>query len=187
MFRNSESKDAVLRNAERLLSDARLLFEHGRFPSAATLAVQSIEEFGKAVFGMSAGHISKQRAAALRDYSEEVIDHVYESGFEIKRIAQLSDRQKAACEDEKHHAEVDEMLGEVVRSAEWRVVVAMSKELSDLKNSCLYVDLGQDESLLSEPSCIDRGDAKRVIEMASKLLQRYYADPVVHRRKGLSA
>jgi hypothetical protein len=29
------------------------------------------------------------------------------------------------------------MLGEVVRSSDCRVVVAMSKELSDLKNSCL--------------------------------------------------
>ena len=39
--------NAARNNPLRLLSDAELLFEHGRYPSAVVLAILSIEETGK--------------------------------------------------------------------------------------------------------------------------------------------
>jgi AbiV family abortive infection protein len=44
----ADGMNAAYRNAKRLVDDARLLFDAGRFPSAASLAVLAIEEAGKA-------------------------------------------------------------------------------------------------------------------------------------------
>lgn len=45
----AEGMNAATKNASRLASDARLLFSSGRWPSASSLAVLSIEESGKVV------------------------------------------------------------------------------------------------------------------------------------------
>ena len=55
--------NAAIQNAKRLSEDASLLFEAGRFPSAASLAILSIEESGK---------VSILRALALAKTSEEI-------------------------------------------------------------------------------------------------------------------
>lgn len=54
--------NAARQNAERLAKDARLLFDSGRYPSALSLAILSIEESGKS-------HILRELALA-RDESE---------------------------------------------------------------------------------------------------------------------
>jgi AbiV family abortive infection protein len=43
----AEGMNLALQNARRLLQDAQTLFENGRYPSAAALAILSIEEAGK--------------------------------------------------------------------------------------------------------------------------------------------
>ena len=43
----AEGMNAAALNARRLLADARLLFDAGRFPSACSLAILAIEEAGK--------------------------------------------------------------------------------------------------------------------------------------------
>jgi AbiV family abortive infection protein len=45
--RVAQGMNAARRNASRLADDARLLLEAGRFPTAAAVAVLSIEESGK--------------------------------------------------------------------------------------------------------------------------------------------
>lgn len=45
----AEGMNAATQNASRLASDARLLFSNGRWPSASSVAVLSIEESGKVV------------------------------------------------------------------------------------------------------------------------------------------
>jgi len=57
--------NAAKKNAKRLSEDAALLFEAGRFPSAASLAILSIEESGK---------VSILRSLALAKTSEDVRD-----------------------------------------------------------------------------------------------------------------
>ena len=57
--------NAAIQNARRLSEDASLLFEAGRFPSAASLAILSIEESGK---------VSILRSLALAKTSEEISD-----------------------------------------------------------------------------------------------------------------
>jgi len=57
--------NAAIQNAKRLAEDASLLFEAGRFPSAASLAILSIEESGK---------VSILRSLALAKTREEIAD-----------------------------------------------------------------------------------------------------------------
>ena len=57
--------NAAIQNAKRLSEDASLLIEAGRFPSAASLAILSIEESGK---------ISILRSLALAKSDEDIAD-----------------------------------------------------------------------------------------------------------------
>jgi AbiV family abortive infection protein len=57
--------NAAIENAKRLAEDALLLFEAGRFPSAASLAILSIEESGK---------VSILRSLALAKTDEDIAD-----------------------------------------------------------------------------------------------------------------
>jgi AbiV family abortive infection protein len=57
--------NAAIQNAKRLSEDASLLFEAGRFPSAASLAILSIEESGK---------VSILRSLALAKTDEDIAD-----------------------------------------------------------------------------------------------------------------
>jgi AbiV family abortive infection protein len=57
--------NAAMQNAKRLAEDASLLFEAGRFPSSASLAILSIEESGK---------VSILRSLALAKTDEDIAD-----------------------------------------------------------------------------------------------------------------
>jgi len=57
--------NAAIQNAKRLADDASLLFEAGRFPSAASLAILSIEESGK---------VSILRSLAVAKSDEDIAD-----------------------------------------------------------------------------------------------------------------
>lgn len=56
----------LLDNALRLLVDARVLFDAGRFPSSLALAVLSLEEFGKFARRFSDGFIGQKSSAEKR-------------------------------------------------------------------------------------------------------------------------
>jgi AbiV family abortive infection protein len=62
--------NAALQNAKRLSEDAQLLFRAGRFPSAASLAILSIEESGKVSIlrSLSLAKTSDDLNDAWRDY-----------------------------------------------------------------------------------------------------------------------
>lgn len=60
-----DGMNAAIRNAKRLADDAELLLEQGRFPSAASFAVLSIEESGK---------LSILRQLAVAKNEEQLID-----------------------------------------------------------------------------------------------------------------
>jgi len=62
--------NAAAANSKRLLADAELLFQNGRFPTAFSIAVLSIEEAGKPSIlrGLSIAPTEKELNAAWRDY-----------------------------------------------------------------------------------------------------------------------
>lgn len=62
--------NAAIRNAKRLADDAALVLSEGRLPSAATLAILSIEESGKVSIlrGLAVAKSDKEVALCWRDY-----------------------------------------------------------------------------------------------------------------------
>ncbi|PDT50911.1 MULTISPECIES: AbiV family abortive infection protein [Sinorhizobium] len=62
--------NAAARNAKRLIHDAELLFENGRYPTALSIAILAIEEAGKISIlrGLSVAPDDKTLIAAWRDY-----------------------------------------------------------------------------------------------------------------------
>jgi AbiV family abortive infection protein len=167
--------DAVLENARRLLNDARLLFNNGRYPTATSLAVLSIEEFGKAIHGMSVGHLSKQMAAASFGKVNHIVDRLKDAGFEIKRVEELSEPQRSGSRTADFIEIVAEALKEALPNSEWqRLLEAITnKELLTIKNRGFYVDLDPDGKVLCMPSSIDGAAAARLIEVAASLLRAF--------------
>jgi AbiV family abortive infection protein len=102
MGRSASMDGAIVQNARRLQRDAQLLFDHGRYPTSAALAVLSIEEYGKRVSGMSVQHISKQIAAACYGWSGDSLDYLAKLGFKFKRVEDLTEKERALVDDEKY-------------------------------------------------------------------------------------
>jgi AbiV family abortive infection protein len=66
----AEGMNAASDNAARLIEDANLLLERGRFPSAASLAILAIEEAGKVPIlrGLALSKDDKEIASHWREY-----------------------------------------------------------------------------------------------------------------------
>jgi AbiV family abortive infection protein len=66
----AEGMNVAQKNAQRLLDDARLLFDNGRYPSAAAWAILSIEESGKRPIlrELALAHNEKELREAWRSY-----------------------------------------------------------------------------------------------------------------------
>jgi AbiV family abortive infection protein len=169
------STDIVLKNAERLLDDARLLFENGRFPTSASLAVLSIEEFGKAIHGMSVGHLSKQKAAASFGRVNHIIERLKETGLEIRRTTELSEEEIAKAQSADFVAIVADVLQEALPNSDWTRFAdeIANKELLTIKNRGFYVNLDCEENVLSVPGSIDNTVAGRLIGVAASLLRTF--------------
>ncbi len=66
----ADGMNAAEQNAERLLADAEILMKNGRFPSAAALAILSIEESGKVSIlrSLAVARDDKEVSTYWRDY-----------------------------------------------------------------------------------------------------------------------
>jgi AbiV family abortive infection protein len=124
----AEGINAARRNAVRLAEDARALLDSGRFPTAAALAILSIEESGK---------ISILRAMALARSAEEVEDRWREYRSHTKKnvlggfldaVAQgarkLEDFRPLFREDAEHPSLLDQLkqvgfYTDCLRDAHW--------------------------------------------------------------------
>lgn len=169
------TKEVVLENAARLLRDALLLFDHGRYPLAASIAVLSIEEFGKAVSGMSLGHLSKQRSAASFGAADEIIKHLENAGWKIQHNSEISDELQQLLDEKETKDKVRNALESAITASRWRSILHRihSKEFSEIKNKGFYVDLDEVGFIKSVPTSINKADARQIIEMAIDLLGRY--------------
>jgi AbiV family abortive infection protein len=75
----AEGINAAKKNAYRLAKDAKLMFDDGRYPSAVSLAILSIEESGKVSIlrGLSLAKDEKEIAECWRDYRSHTKKNVY--------------------------------------------------------------------------------------------------------------
>lgn len=195
----NELELAIRRNAERLLADASLLYEHERYRSACLLAIHAYEEVGKCVLGVweriddepipkirYGYHTRKQAAlsalymaeATMEAYKHEIARH----GLEMKHISELQDRPNLqSCFNRGR---------EIFRSVEHEVVSNVAKEtqkssillmgslselVEELRRDSLYVDANGERRLYKE---VTRKDvANLFIEYTGKGL-KLVTDPL---------
>lgn len=142
--------NAAVRNARRLLSDAKLLLEAERYPTAAALAALSIEESGKvSILRGMAGETSPEE---LRKHWRRYRDHRAKNGAWIL--------PNLAAKGARHVHE----LGEVVnRDGEHTAMLNSVKQLG------LYTDC-YGEAHWSEPEkVIEAPLARSLVEIAELL------------------
>jgi AbiV family abortive infection protein len=185
----------VLKNAARLLEDARILRKSRRYPSATALAILSLEEVGKFrtldedfIFWNSRihkramsprkhlyTHKSKQKAAAEALIDGMGVDEVRElarvAGYEVvlskgHTSAGASPVDVIASIDKETFR--DKVAAKVRRSKHHGFVIELAKgEFDAIKQRSIYVD-EQDGGKLSQPTAtIDRVIADRAISLAS--------------------
>jgi AbiV family abortive infection protein len=87
-MKKPSSQTLILGNATRLLNDARLLVENGRFASAFALAVLGIEEIGKALIDGWAtdAPLAKSKFASLHIQKQSAVASLLVGAFAIRAI-----------------------------------------------------------------------------------------------------
>jgi len=108
--------NAAIQNAKRLAEDASLLFEAGRFPSAASLAILSIEESGKVSIlrSLALAKTNEDIADAWRDYRSHTKKNV---SWLLPQLAEQGAKKlddfKPLFEESSHHPYVLDQLKQI--------------------------------------------------------------------------
>jgi AbiV family abortive infection protein len=182
-----ETARAAYENGCSLRQDATILFEAGRFPRAAALAVLAEEEFSKAfmliisarqgrwdsnIFKALHKHPEKQGLSyAMRDYLDQFVAHSKRI-MEIDRCALIPIPLSIYPSDEKMEA--------IISKAKSRI----AKPIKDfLKQNCFYVSCDNRAKLICKPdsigqkeaqSCLDESEQFKVItELSLNNYQKY--------------
>ena len=150
----AEGMTATAKNAQRLLADATLLVEAGRWPSAASIAILSIEESGK-------GPILRSMAVARSD----------------EEIAKLWKDYRAHRVKNAHGALLDYLAMGARRLSDFTGMFQADAEhtvrLDDMKQSGLYVDLFEGPLAWAEPDrVIDQPLALQLVRIAAVLARQ---------------
>ena len=166
-------KKDILRNAERLLSDAELLLAAERFPTATSLAVLSMEELGKIASGMSEHHNDKQSAAVKDAVGDLFLFSLQRLGF--KQAGDLVQPPPTGdITQEEHRAYLSDQIAEDFMNSPLREMVelVLTKRYNDLKKAGFYFDFAADGSVKQSPFDISRQDAEKVVKAARLLVDR---------------
>src|SRR3712207_4707510 len=142
-----EGIQVILNNAQSLSEDATLLFEAGRYPRAASLAILSIEEFGK-IFIVAKMAISEDKetlAGLWKDFQRHTAKNF--PGVIVNRFL-AGDRT------------IDDLLTNVKDGV---------GDLNDIKKQGLYVDYSGDERWLIPSVVITSSVADHYIQLARGL------------------
>jgi AbiV family abortive infection protein len=187
-----ETARRVRQNAEALLADAELLFEHGRYARAAAMAVLALEELGKtSLLGMQAvgkavrHHSAKQRMVATSEIIRAGLNRFNRElealGFGIRHISELTPAQKKFVDDggPRNIAEHPELKARSMESSEEmaarpHIRRAFNGEFSRTKEAGFYVDVSTDGMILSEPSQVTKEDAAECISFAREVFSGIY-------------
>jgi len=151
--------NAAARNAKRLYDDAALLMEAGRFPTACSIAVLSIEESGKVAIlrRLALAKDDTQAKKLWREYR----DHRSKNMMWI--VAELAAKGARTIEDLRVIVDPD---------SDHRSVLDSIKQLG------FYTDCCGDIANWSEPNTVVEEDLARSILFAAKVLLRKKDVPV---------
>jgi AbiV family abortive infection protein len=173
---------AIMDNAHRLLMDAKLLDSHGRYQSAVSLAILSLEESGKACLVRW-----KREGLITRDILKDLhIGHIFK-----QRILGTYFFTKAAFETAFPDAgglptgNDDEVTERAARAGFEKgapmMFLAESGAIDFMKMAGFYVDLNDKLEVISKGGNIDAGDAARHIKDAETAFEMTQASPRLHR------
>jgi len=174
----------VIANAQRLLDDARLLCEHGRFPTALSIAVLSMEESGKALLMCRSTkqkdlrhHVTKQTDAALQLVQNDLISAMKEVGWweDGASSEPTNDAGSSSYPSEERVDALIAALDEVRKSDVVRRYLAMQAGVGDrAKMLGLYVDVDSRHQTTSAPFGVDITSAREYIDLAEASLKAVY-------------
>jgi len=130
-------------NAKRLAEDAQLLFESGRYPSAASLAVLSLEESGKLVIlrEMATATTNEEILNLWKRYRRHTSKHSMTLMPEriakgARRLVEFRECVDDTAEDEKETYDALKQLGfytDCLGEAHWSIPIqVIDRELSEM-------------------------------------------------------
>jgi AbiV family abortive infection protein len=178
----SEEVVEVASNARRLLADAELLFEHGRHPTAASLAILAMEEVGKVFQILSAsqtikklfdflrnkGHVSKhvmKQNFVTSMSMAEVILHAWQELLSQRGLLGDPETMRAGIQTLRKE-EPEKWIKFYVKDKNFQKNrQASSGELDLFKQKGFYVDI-KDRKILSTPNDMTLNEAEQWIEYA---------------------
>jgi AbiV family abortive infection protein len=175
---------AIMDNAHRLLMDAKILEGRGRYQSAVSLAILSLEESGKACLvrwkrgglinrdifkDLHTGHIFKQRILGTYFFTKAAFDAVFLDTNGQPVIPEDSDA-------------VFERAAKAGYDGSARMMFyAESGALDFMKMAGFYVDLNDKLEVISKGGDIEAGDAARHIRDAETAFEMAGAPERLHR------
>lgn len=163
-----ETARAAYENGSSLIKDALTLFEAGRFPRAAALAILAGEEFSKsfmlincamynrwdsAIFNALFTHAKKQA------FSESLMDFLELCDTRNRRINQINQCQLIPIPFSKYPSK--EKIEEVISKGKSRI----KKPIKDfLKQDCFFVRCDEKATLQCKPDSIGQNEAQSCLE-----------------------
>lgn len=152
-----------LENAQKLIEDAELLFEHESYGHATSLALIGIEEMAKALV-LSEAYFSNRELDHVNDifYSHRVKNAVFLGFIVASHVsigspeANVKEKTLTAREIQKSAANIERPLRKVLQ------------EVDELRKAGLYVDYKKER--WCSPVDIKRGEAKFHVELGKKFL-----------------
>ncbi len=191
MTKQSQLKQAIYKNAERLVFDASLLHKHRRWASSIALSVLAIEEMGKlrmvanlnATAAEQRRHRNKQVAIGayyVADTSQEAILSFLKShDFEIRHNDELSDWQRAYLDSEQGQQQLSMLRTKLVSHLESELHnhpdeqfldQALGGAIDALKQSALYVDSDSDGNI-NDPAAFTEDQSTEFLERARRAVE----------------
>jgi len=181
-FKSEDAATEILANACRLYQDAVLMLEHDRFASCASLSVLAVEEVAKfmGMIGVEPlprtdwrNHVAKHTGSAnflLRKRYQDALRHVldvYGFGDDPAMFARLADMDYA--EDEMQLLDV--VLAHMGDDGSlMRFVHARHKVMDRIKQAGFYVDLDDQDRVVTTPAGITREQAFEQLSFARDVL-----------------
>ena len=170
-----ETARAAYENGCSLIRDAFTLFEVGRFPRAAALAILAEEEFSKSFMLINCAMQSRWdsaifnalfRHAEKQAFTESMVDLIESCNTRNKRINQINQCQLIPIPFSKYPCK--DKIEEVISKGKSRI----KKPIKDfLKQNCFYVRCDEKATLQSKPDWIGQNEVQSCLEASEKFRQ----------------
>jgi AbiV family abortive infection protein len=187
---DKDKHKSIVANAERLLADAKLLNENGRYASAFALAILALEEIGKVTLrlwavpepkGRRYDHLSKQMAVAALLLGEFSFEHLTP---DIERVViEYVTKPETRTEQSatKTRADIAERLAKAISESEHGHFVKHVDQtvIDTMKQLALYQDDKWDELDINREHFTDK-DVEPMFEKCREAISAVSNKTLMH-------